>query len=246
MMVSATMTNDRRSGMSGVSGVSGVSGWLAAGILAVLVETGCSGGGETAPEATDPGGAAGTSVAKMSDTRTTGPEEGTTMAKTETAIIAGGCFWGMEDLLRKIDGVLDTDVGYCGGENAGATYESHPGHAEAVRIEFDPSKISFENLLVNWFFRMHDPTTLNRQGNDRGSSYRSTIFYFDDAQKEIAERAIATVDAAKRWPGPIVTTVEAVKHWTDAEGYHQDYLEKNPGGYTCHFLRDWTPIPVGE
>ena len=171
-------------------------------------------------------------------------EEVNAVANTETAIIAGGCFWGMEELLRKIDGVLDTDVVYCGGENADPTYEHHPGHAEAVQIVFDPAKISFENLLVNWFFRMHDPTTLNRQGNDRGSAYRSTIFYTDDAQKAVAERAIQTVDAAKRWPGPIVTTVEAVKNLALAEGYHQDYLVKNPGGYTCHWLRDWETIPV--
>ncbi len=164
---------------------------------------------------------------------------------TETAIIAGGCFWGMEELLRGIDGVIDSEVGYCGGENQGATYEHHPGHAEAVRIVFNPETISFENLLVNWFFRMHDPTTLNRQGNDRGTSYRSTIFYLDEEQKVVAEKAIQTVDAAKRWPAPIVTTVEPVSNWSDAEGYHQDYLVKNPGGYTCHWLREWEPIPVG-
>ena len=171
-------------------------------------------------------------------------EEVPAVTKTETAIIAGGCFWGMEELLRKIDGVLETDVGYVGGENSDPTYEHHPGHAEAVQIVFDPTKISFENLLVNWFFRMHDPTTINRQGSDRGTSYRSTIFYFDETQKAVAEKAIQTVDAAKRWPGPIVTTVEPVKNWALAEGYHQDYLVKNPGGYTCHWLRDWTPIPV--
>ncbi len=165
--------------------------------------------------------------------------------KTETAIIAGGCFWGMEELLRGIDGVIDTEVGYCGGENQGATYEHHQGHAEAVRIVFNPKKITFEDLLVNWFFRMHDPTTLNRQGNDRGTSYRSTIFYFDDQQKEIAEQAIQIVDATRRWPAPIVTTVEPVRNWSDAEGYHQDYLVENPGGYTCHWLRDWEKIPVG-
>ena len=167
------------------------------------------------------------------------------MESTETAIIAGGCFWGMEELLRGIEGVLDTDVGYCGGENKNATYENHPGHAEAVQIVFDPTKISFENLLVNWFFRMHDPTTLSRQGNDRGSSYRSTIFTFNEEQEQVAERAIRRIDEAKRWPGPIVTTVEPVRNWTPAEGYHQYYLEKNPGGYTCHWLREWTPIPTG-
>lgn len=165
--------------------------------------------------------------------------------KTETAIIAGGCFWGMEDLLREIDGVIDTDVGYCGGKNENATYRNHPGHAEAVRVVFDPSKISFEDLLVNWFFRMHDPTTLDRQGNDRGSSYRSTIFYANEEQRKTAERAIEIVGKAERWPGAIVTTVEPVENWSTAEPEHQDYLENNPGGYTCHFLREWEPIPVG-
>ncbi|MCA9320495.1 MAG: peptide-methionine (S)-S-oxide reductase MsrA [Planctomycetes bacterium] len=158
---------------------------------------------------------------------------------TGVAIIAGGCFWGMEDLLRKIDGVRETEVGYCGGRNENATYENHPGHAEAVRVVFDPAIISFEKLLVDWFFRMHDPTTVDRQGNDRGSSYRSTIFYFDEKQKRVAERAIAAVSKSGKWSAPIVTTVEPVKNWTVAEGYHQDYLQKNRGGYTCHWLRPW-------
>jgi methionine-S-sulfoxide reductase len=145
----------------------------------------------------------------------------------------------MEDLLREIDGVLDTEVGYCGGTNADATYENHPGHAEAVQLTFDPSRITFRELLVDWFFRMHDPTTLNRQGNDIGTSYRSTIFYYDDEQKRVAEEAIAAVEASGKWADPIVTTVEPVKNWSVAEGYHQDYLEKKPNGYTCHFLRPW-------
>ncbi|QDU66763.1 bifunctional methionine sulfoxide reductase B/A protein [Engelhardtia mirabilis] len=159
--------------------------------------------------------------------------------QTEKAIIAGGCFWGMEELLRKIDGVLDTEVGYCGGSNADATYRNHPGHAEAVLVTFDPSKISFERLLTDWFFRMHDPTTLDRQGNDRGSSYRSTIFYFDAEQKRVAEDAIAEVGASGKWSDPIVTTVEPVKNWSVAEPEHQDYLASRPNGYTCHFLRPW-------
>lgn len=158
---------------------------------------------------------------------------------TQTAIIAGGCFWGMEDLLRKIDGVIDTEVGYCGGSNADATYRNHPGHAEAVLITFDPSVISFRTLLVDWFFRMHDPTTLNRQGNDVGTSYRSTIFYYDDEQKAVAEEAIAAVEASGKWSGPIVTTVEPVSNWSVGEDYHQDYLIERPNGYTCHFLRPW-------
>jgi methionine-S-sulfoxide reductase len=160
-----------------------------------------------------------------------------TTDNTEVAILAGGCFWGMEDLLRGIDGVIDTEVGYCGGQNENATYENHPGHAEAVRVVFDPAKIPFKTLLVDWFFRIHDPTTLNRQGNDRGSSYRSTIFYVDAEQKRIAEEAIREVEASGKWDAPVVTTVEPVKNWSVAEPYHQDYLEKNPGGYTCHWLR---------
>jgi len=161
----------------------------------------------------------------------------------ETAILAGGCFWGMQDLLRDIDGVVETRVGYCGGNLDNATYEDvsrgETGHAESVEIVFDPVRISFKSLLINWFFRMHDPTTLNRQGNDLGSSYRSTIFYFNDRQKQEAEEAIKEVEAAQRWPAPIVTTVEPVRNWSLAEDYHQDYLEKKPGGYTCHFLREW-------
>jgi peptide methionine sulfoxide reductase msrA/msrB len=164
-------------------------------------------------------------------------------APRETAILAGGCFWGMQDLLRDIDGVVETRVGYCGGNLDNATYEDvsrgETGHAESVEIVFDPSRISFKSLLTDWFFRMHDPTTLNRQGNDLGSSYRSTIFYFNDRQKQEAEEAIREVEAARRWPAPIVTTVEPVRNWSVAEDYHQDYLEKNPGGYTCHFLREW-------
>ena len=160
--------------------------------------------------------------------------------KRESAIIAGGCFWGMEDILRKVEGVIDTEVGYCGGENANATYKNHPGHAEAIRVVYDPSKLSFKKLLTDWFFRIHDPTTLNRQGNDVGTSYRSTIFYANDEQKKIAREAIAEVQKSGRWSRPIVTTVEAVKNWSDAEAFHQDYLIRNPGGYTCHWVRPWS------
>lgn len=163
--------------------------------------------------------------------------------KTETAILAGGCFWGMEDLLRKIPGVLETDVGYSGGTFDNPRYEDmktgRTGHAEAVRIVFDPSKLSYSDLLEKWFFRMHDPTTINRQGNDIGTQYRSAIFYLSDDQKKAAEQAKAKVDAARKWPRPIVTEITAAGTFFPAEGYHQDYLEKNPGGYTCHFLRDW-------
>jgi peptide methionine sulfoxide reductase msrA/msrB len=158
---------------------------------------------------------------------------------TETAILAGGCFWGMEDLLRKIPGVVETEVGYTGGHldnpKYDDTHDSKSGHAEAVRIVFDPAKLKYEDLLV-WFFRMHDPTTLNRQGNDRGTQYRSAIFFASDAQKTAAQAAIAA--AEKKWKKPIATTLEPASKWWPAEDYHQDYLVKNPGGYTCHWLRD--------
>lgn len=170
---------------------------------------------------------------------TAAAEDSKMTEKTETAILAGGCFWGMEELLRDIDGVLDTEVGYCGGDNENATYENHPGHAEAVMITFNPAKISFKELLVDWYFRMHNPTTLDRQGNDRGSSYRSTIFYSNEEQRKIAEEAIKEVDASNKWDGPVVTTIEPVSNWNSAESYHQDYLQKKPGGYTCHWLRPW-------
>lgn len=155
----------------------------------------------------------------------------------EIATLAGGCFWGMEDLLRKQPGVTGVEVGYTGGKVAHATYENHEGHAEAVQIRFDPSKTSFEALL-RFFFRMHDPTTLNRQGNDLGSSYRSAIFFHNPEQQRIAEKVKAEVDASGKWKKPIVTEITPAGPWWKAEDYHQDYLQKHPGGYTCHFVRD--------
>jgi peptide methionine sulfoxide reductase msrA/msrB len=172
------------------------------------------------------------------------PREGTRMTsgKTETATLAGGCFWGMEDIIREIPGVLDTEVGYTGGWAENATYpEVHrgdTGHAESVQVTFDPEVVSFEEIL-GFFFRMHDPTTRNRQGNDRGTQYRSAIFYHSDTQRKIAERVKREVDASGRWEDPIVTEILPAGPFYTAEAYHQDYLEKNPGGYTCHFLRDW-------
>lgn len=163
--------------------------------------------------------------------------------QTETVILAGGCFWGMQELLRAIDGVIDTRAGYCGGNLPKATYadvkRGNSGHAESVKVDFDPARIDLKRLLTDWFFRMHDPTTRDRQGNDIGNSYRSTIFYFNATQERIAWEAIRETEAAHRWNGPIVTTVEPVKNWSDAEDEHQDYLRKNPGGYTCHWLRPW-------
>jgi peptide methionine sulfoxide reductase msrA/msrB len=157
--------------------------------------------------------------------------------ENEVAILAGGCFWGMEDLIRQQPGVVKTDVGYTGGSVPNATYERHTGHAEAVRIWFDPKKTSYENIL-RFFWRIHDPTTLNRQGNDVGTSYRSAVFYLDDRQKEIAERVKKEVDASGKWKKPVVTEITAASDYWVAEDYHQDYLVKNPGGYTCHFIRD--------
>lgn len=161
--------------------------------------------------------------------------------RTETATLAGGCFWGLEELFRAIPGVIKTEVGYTGGTLANATYRDvttgTTGHAEAVRVTFDPSKLTFEELL-GWFFRMHDPTTLNRQGNDVGDSYRSAIFVSSDAQRETANKVKAQVDASGKWKNPVVTTVDPAGDFWVAEEEHQDYLQKNPGGYTCHYLRD--------
>jgi peptide methionine sulfoxide reductase msrA/msrB len=155
----------------------------------------------------------------------------------QVATLAGGCFWGMQDLLRKQPGVITTEVGYTGGSVPNANYQNHKGHAEAVRIEFDPTKTSYEKLL-RFFFRMHDPTTLNRQGNDVGSSYRSAIFYHDEEQKRIAQKVKAEVDAGGMWPRPAATEITPAGPWWRAEEYHQDYLEKHPGGYTCHWVRN--------
>ncbi|NMO13962.1 bifunctional methionine sulfoxide reductase B/A protein [Pyxidicoccus fallax] len=161
---------------------------------------------------------------------------------SETALLAGGCFWGMEDILRKIPGVLQTDVGYTGGTFKSPTYEDvssgDTGHAESVRVVFDPKVLSYETLLEKWFFRMHDPTTLNRQGNDIGTQYRSAIFYLSDAQRRVAEEVKARVNASGKWSRPVVTQIVPAGEFTPAETYHQDYLVKNPGGYTCHYLRD--------
>jgi peptide methionine sulfoxide reductase msrA/msrB len=157
-------------------------------------------------------------------------------AKVETATLAGGCFWGVEELIRKMPGVIDTEVGYTGGKVANATYQNHEGHAEAIEIRYDPSRITYEQIL-EFFFKIHDPTTLNRQGNDLGTSYRSAIFVHNDEQRKVAERVKAKVDKSGAWRKPVVTEiVPAQKFWT-AEAYHQDYLQKNPGGYTCHYER---------
>ncbi len=159
--------------------------------------------------------------------------------ETERAVLAGGCFWGMQDLIRKLPGVKATRVGYTGGDIANATYRNHDGHAEAIEIMFDPAAISYRDLLA-FFFQIHDPTTLNRQGNDVGTSYRSEIFYVTDAQKDVAFDVIADVNASGLWPGDVVTAVTPAGDFWEAEPEHQDYLERIPNGYTCHFPRpDW-------
>ena len=164
------------------------------------------------------------------------------MSEHQTAILAGGCFWGMQDLIRRQPGVLATRVGYTGGENANATYRNHPGHAEAIEIVFDPAVTGFRDIL-EFFFQIHDPTTKNRQGNDIGSSYRSAIFYADEEQRRVALDTIADVDASGLWPGKVVTeVVPAAESW-QAEPEHQDYLQRIPNGYTCHFPRPGWQLP---
>ena len=150
--------------------------------------------------------------------------------------LGGGCFWGMEELFRKQPGVTSTEVGYAGGENVDATYENHPGHAEVLKITYDTNVTNLENIF-RYFFKIHDPTTKNQQGNDIGTSYRSAIFYVTDEEKRAAEKIIAEVEASGKWPSPITTTLEPLKNYASAEAYHQDYLQKNPHGYTCHFER---------
>ena len=162
--------------------------------------------------------------------------------RTEVAVLAGGCFWGVEDILRGVPGVIDTDVGYTGCWLPNPTYDDthdgQSGHAESIRVTFDPSALSYEDLLEQWFFKLHDPTTLNRQGNDVGTQYRSAIFPQTPEQKSTAERVKARVQSSGKWKRPITTTIEPASPWYSAEDYHQDYLRKHPGGYSCHFLRD--------
>jgi len=194
-------------------------------LVALLVAIGCS-------KATNGAGKAGSSEPSSS------PPSG----KLETAILAGGCFWGMEEILRSVPGVVSTDVGYTGGTTSAPDYEhvhtGETGHAEAIRIVFDPARLSYEDLLEKWFFRMHDPTTRNRQGNDIGTQYRSAIFVSSPEQRKIAERVKERVQKTGKWSAPIVTEIVPAGPFTLAEDYHQDYLQKNPGGYTCHYLRD--------
>ncbi|OBI88371.1 peptide-methionine (S)-S-oxide reductase MsrA [Mycobacterium asiaticum] len=164
------------------------------------------------------------------------------MTSTQKAILAGGCFWGVQDLIRKQPGVIATRVGYTGGEVPNATYRNHGNHAEAVEIVFDPSVTDYRTIL-EFFFQIHDPSTRNRQGNDRGPSYRSAIFYLDDEQKRVALDTIADVDASGLWPGKVVTEVSPAGDFWEAEPEHQDYLQRYPNGYTCHFVRPGWRLP---
>ena len=161
---------------------------------------------------------------------------------TQRAVLAGGCFWGMQDLIRRMPGVVSTRVGYSGGEVPNATYRNHGRHAEAIEIVYDPAATDFRTLL-EFFFQIHDPTTVDRQGNDRGPSYRSAIFYADAEQKAVAEDVIADVNASGLWPGKVVTEVSALGDFWEAEPEHQDYLERKPNGYTCHFVRPNWKLP---
>lgn len=164
---------------------------------------------------------------------------------TERAVLAGGCFWGMQDLIRRYPGVISTRVGYTGGDVPNATYRNHGSHAEAIEIIFDPARISFRQLL-EFFFQIHDPTTRNRQGNDIGTSYRSVIFYTTEEQRRVAHDTIADVEASGLWPGKVVTEVTPAGPFWQAEPEHQDYLEKYPNGYTCHFVRPGWVLPKRE
>ena len=175
------------------------------------------------------------------ESKPSAPSEKAVVANEETAVLAGGCFWGVEELIRQLPGVISTEVGYTGGGIPSPTYEmmttGRTGHAEAVKIVFDPRKLSYADLL-RYFFKLHDPTTINRQGNDRGTQYRSAIFYTTPGQKGVAEDVRKEVDASGKWKAPLVTEVTLASEWYRAEDYHQDYLQRNPNGYTCHYLRD--------
>jgi peptide-methionine (S)-S-oxide reductase len=186
----------------------------------------------------------GTAAAMMRDNRggARTRQGGTGMAAYEKAILAGGCFWGMQDLIRKQPGVISTRVGYTGGDVPNATYRNHGTHAEAIEIIYDPGVTDYRTLL-EFFFQIHDPTTKNRQGNDLGPSYRSAIFYLDDEQKRIALDTIADVDASGLWPGKVVTEVSPAGDFWEAEPEHQDYLQRYPNGYTCHFVRPGWKLP---
>lgn len=212
-----------------------VLGFALAAVLVVALASLLGGCSKAPPESSGPSPAA----------PTVGSPSGSSMVQRRTvAVLAGGCFWGMEEILRQIPGVLETQVGYAGGSVPNPSYEDvssgRSGHAEAVRVVFDENVLSYRQLLADWFFRMHDPTTRNRQGNDVGTQYRSAIFVADERQRQIAESVIRELDRSGKLTAPIVTSIEKAGPFTPAEDYHQDYLQKHPGGYTCHYLREWT------
>lgn len=180
---------------------------------------------------------------KSESDKGTGSKSGASVAKGgEVAILAGGSFWGMEEIIRKADGIIDTEVGYIGGSTENPTFDEvnvgDTGHAEAVRVTFDPKRISYEKLLADWYFRMHDPTTLNQQGTDRGTQYRSAVFVTSPEQRKIAEAVKKRVDESKKWHGPVLTEIVDASTFTRATEPHQDYMQKNPGEYMCHFVRE--------
>jgi peptide methionine sulfoxide reductase msrA/msrB len=189
-----------------------------------------------------PAGATGKTAKESTTMPNDKPASDPAAARGEVAVLAGGCFWGMEEILRGVPGVIETEVGYAGGITPNPTYQDvttgESGHAESVRIVFDPQKLSYAELLEKWFFRMHDPTTKNRQGNDYGTQYRSAIFVSSSEQRKVAEAVKRKVAESGKWKSPIVTEIVEAGPFTPAESYHQDYLQKNPRGYTCHYLRD--------
>jgi peptide methionine sulfoxide reductase msrA/msrB len=238
ILATADAMEMHRSAMNVLAGPSTVhQRWLAgiAGIV-LLVGLAVSSGSPSPPPTPEAAGKKPSDGAGAASTPAT-----TTETRVEVATLAGGCFWGMEEILRQIPGVTATRVGYTGGSTRQPAYEQvhagDTGHAEAVEVTFDPAKISYEQLL-GYFFRMHDPTTLNRQGNDVGTSYRSSIFFHSEAQRWTAEQVKARVDQSGKWSAPVVTEIVAAGPFWPAEEYHQKYLQKNPGGYTCHYLRD--------
>ena len=220
-------------------------GWLA---LSAAIAWGClrspTGDGSAGSGSSLANHDAQTRKAKtMTDARPTTSSEGTVPgARLETALLAGGCFWGMQEIIRAIPGVVSTEVGYTGGQVANPDYSvvktGRTGHAEAVKVVFDPAKLSYSDLLEKWFFKMHDPTTKNRQGNDVGTQYRSAIWVSSPEQRKAAEAVIRRVNDSGKWGAPVVTEVAEAGPFTPAEDYHQDYLQKHPGGYTCHWMRD--------
>lgn len=208
----------------------------------LLASTGCNNQPTSAADGTADAKTVSAETDQQNAAKNTSKNKDKKKAMSEKAILAGGCFWGMEDLIRKKPGIISTRVGYTGGDVPNATYRNHGSHAEAIEIVFDPNVTSYRKLL-EFFFQIHDPTTPNRQGNDRGASYRSAIYYTSDQQKLIAKDTIEDVNASGLWPGKVVTEVEDAGPFWEAEAEHQDYLQRIPNGYTCHFVRPGWVLP---